>query len=106
VRGIVLTGACRYCEFRVAALDDREERATIEAETVNRGWHRDFFGFNRAKHAVLEAAILATRFGLIPADEIRSEFDRLAVPVGKTAGPREREAFDLLREFVMSEGGA
>jgi hypothetical protein len=106
VRGIVLTGACRYCEFRVAALNDREERATIEAETVHRGWHRDFFGFNRAKHAVLEAAILATRVGLIPAAEIGAEFDRLAIPVGKTAGPREREAFDLLRAFVDGGGGA
>ena len=35
--------------------------------------HREFFGFNRAKHAVLEAAILATRVELLPADEILSE---------------------------------
>jgi hypothetical protein len=106
VAGIVLTGACRYCEFRVVTLEDQEERAMIYAETVHRGRLRDFFGFNRAKHAVLEAAILATRVGLIPAGDILAEFDRLAVPVGKTAGPREREAFDLLRQFVAGGGDA
>jgi uncharacterized protein len=61
---------------------------------------RDFYGFNRAKHAVLEAAILATRVHLLAADEIRREFERLRVPVEKTAGPREREAFAFLQDYV------
>src|SRR5581483_7906341 len=34
VRGFVLQDACRYYEFRVAALDEREERVRIEAEVV------------------------------------------------------------------------
>jgi hypothetical protein len=57
---------------------------------------RDWFGFHRARHAVLEAAILATRFHLLPADEIAREFARLKVIVDKTAGPAELEAFALL----------
>src|SRR5262245_50309068 len=61
VRGFVLRDACRYHEFRVGAIDDRQERACIAAAVVHTGRLRDFFGFNRAKHAVLEAAILATR---------------------------------------------
>ena len=32
---------------------------------VDQGRLRDFFGFNRAKHAVIEAAILATRLSLL-----------------------------------------
>jgi hypothetical protein len=60
-------------------------------------------GFNRAKHAVLEAAILATRTHLIPADQIRDEFARLQVIVDKTAGPREREAMALLTDYVRSK---
>src|SRR5437870_2760526 len=32
VRGVVLRDACRYYEFRVAAMDEREERIRIEAE--------------------------------------------------------------------------
>ena len=61
VAGRILLDACRYYEFRVVELDDREDRTTIVAETVAQGRLRDFFGFNRAKHAVVEAAILATR---------------------------------------------
>ena len=59
-----------------------------------------FSGFNRARHAVLEAAILATRTHLIPAEQIREEFAKLQVIVDKTAGPREQEAMALLTEYV------
>src|SRR5213082_441965 len=59
VRGRVLADACRWYEFRVTACDDRAERASFAAEVVHAGRRRDFFGFNRGKHAVVEAAILA-----------------------------------------------
>jgi hypothetical protein len=100
VRGRVLTGACRYYEFRVARLDDAEERTTIEVETVAMGRLRDFFGWNRAKHAVLEGAILATRVGILPIEEIIEGFERLIEPVRRTSGPAEAEAFELLRAYV------
>lgn len=100
VRGAVLTGACRYFEFRVLDLDDREERATIVAETVAEGRLRDFFGLNRAKHAVVEAAILATRTAFLPRDTILADLERLAPLVEKTGGDDERAAFSLLERFV------
>ena len=105
VLGYVLRDCCRYWEFRVTAIDDREERVTIDAETVHRGRRRDFFGFNRAKHAVVEAAILATRTALLPRDEIEGEYRRLAVLVQKTGGEREKEAFAFLQEFVRGQYG-
>src|ERR1019366_5494283 len=61
IRGWVLRDACRAYEFRVLNIDDRAERISIEVETVYHGTSREFFGFNRATHAVVEAAILATR---------------------------------------------
>ena len=73
-RGLDPAGACRYYEFRVVELDDRDERTTIVVETVAQGRLRDFFGFNRAKHAVVEAAILATRTAFLPLDEMLAEF--------------------------------
>jgi hypothetical protein len=103
IRGQVLTGACRYYEFRVRSIDDREDRASIEAQTVAEGTLRPFFGWNRAKHAVLEAAILATRVGIIPADEILAEMSRLEPPVKKTGGADERAAFELLLRHVAAE---
>ncbi len=111
VRGFVLSGACRFYEFRVRALDESEERVRIEAEVVHAGRLRDFFGFNRAKHAVVEAAILATRTDFLPPDEIEAEYRKLAVLVDKTGGPQEHEAFALLRQHVervrrrRTEGG-
>lgn len=100
IRGCVLADACRWYEFEVDSLDDSRERIEIEARVVHTGRLRDFFGFNRAKHAVLEAAILATRVHLLSRDDILAEFARLQVPVDKTAGPREREAFALLHQYV------
>jgi len=100
VNGQILLDTCRYHEFRVIELDDREDRATITVATVAQGRFRDFFGFNRAKHAVVEAAILATRIDWLPMGEIIEEFRKLAVPVDKTGGPRERAAFTLLHRHV------
>jgi uncharacterized protein len=100
VSGRILLGSCRYYEFRVTELDDREERTTIAAETVAQGRLRDFVGFNRARHAVVEAAILATRTEILPLNEILADFRKLAVLVDKTGGPRERAAFTLLHRHV------
>jgi hypothetical protein len=108
ISGQILVDACRYVEFRVVELDDREERTTIHVETVARGHLREFFGFNRAKHAVVEAAILATRTAWLPLEEILDEFRKLMVLVDKTGGPRERAAITLLhrhaREVAAQRG--
>lgn len=100
IPGRVLKSACRWYEFSVDSLDDSEERTRIEVQVVHTGRLKDFFGFNRAKHAVVEAAILATRIHLLPAERILTEFDALRSPVDKTAGPRERQAFQLLDDYV------
>jgi hypothetical protein len=100
VKGYILQDACRYYEFRVFAMDEQEQRVRIEAEVVRMGRLRDFFGFNRAKHAVVEAAILATRTDFLPLDGIESEYDKLAEIVDKTGGEKEKQAFTLLRDHV------
>jgi uncharacterized protein len=103
VGGAVLQAACSWRELEVLTIDGTPPRSRIEARVVHRGVTREFMGFNRAKHAVLEAAILATRTHLIPADQIRDEYARLQVIVDKTAGPREREAMALLTDYVQSK---
>jgi hypothetical protein len=75
-------------------------------EAVHSGRLRDFFGFNRAKHAVVEAAILATRTDFLPLDDIEAEYRKLAVIVDKTGGPQEQQAFAFLREHVARVAGA
>jgi hypothetical protein len=100
VRGLVLADACRFYEFRVLGIDDHAERVSIDVEVVYRETLRDFYGFNRAKHAVVEAAILATRTDFLPLDEIEAEYRKLAVIVQKTGGVQEMEAFAFLQQHV------
>src|SRR5437899_10857474 len=100
VRGFVLQDSCRCYEFRVTSLDDREERTRIDAEVVHSERLRDFFGFNRAKHAVVEAAILATRTAFLALDEIEAEYRKFKVIIDKTGGPQEQEAFAFLEAHV------
>jgi uncharacterized protein len=102
VAGVVLEAACSWRELEVIAIDATPPRSRIDTRVVHRGIRREFIGFNRARHAVLEAAILATRTHLLPAEQIRDEYARLQVVVDKTAGPREREAMDLLTRYVQS----
>lgn len=103
VRGVVLEAACSWREVSVESVDDTPPRSRISTQVVHRGFHREFLGFNRARHAVLEAAIVATRTHLIPAAEVRAEFARLRIIVDKTAGEREQEAMALLEAHVRTK---
>jgi uncharacterized protein len=100
VRGVVLESACSWREVEVVGVDDTPPRSRIETRVVHRGFRREFIGFNRARHAVLEATILATRTHLLPMEQIREELARLQVIVDKTAGPREQEAMAFVIEYV------
>ena len=100
VKGVVLEAACSWREAEVVSVDATPPRSRIATRVVHRGFRREFIGFNRARHAVLEATILATRTHLIPMEQIRDELTRLQVIVDKTAGPREREAMAFVSAYV------
>ncbi|SFJ55591.1 DUF447 domain-containing protein [Planctomicrobium piriforme] len=100
IDGAVLADCCRWYEFRVTSVDASASRTEIQTEVVHVGRVRDFFGFNRAKHAVLEAAILATRLHLLTPDDVNAQLERLKVMVEKTAGPKEQAAFEFLQQRI------
>lgn len=102
VDGVVLADCCSWRELKVASIDSTPPRSWIETDVVHRGVKREFIGFNRACHAVLEAAIYATRLHMLPRPFLMSEMERLQVIVDKTAGPRELEAMALLADFIRS----
>jgi hypothetical protein len=105
IDGAVLADACSWREVIVESVDASGPRARVTTRVVGRGAGREFLGFNRARHAVLEASIIASRARLLKAAEIRSELERLQVLVDKTAGPREREAMELVRQHVCAAVG-
>jgi uncharacterized protein len=106
VEGAVLEDACSWREVRVETIEDADRRARVVTRVVGGGTGREFLGLNRARHAVLEASILASRVGLLPADEIHAELRRLQVLVDKTAGSREREAMAYVTRHVSAAVGA
>jgi len=102
VPGVVLAGCCTWRELRVRSIDSTPPRSRIETTVVHRGVRREFVGFNRACHAVLETAIYATRLHLLSREFVESELSRLQTIVDKTAGPREREAMAILAEYIRA----
>jgi uncharacterized protein len=105
IDGAILADACSWREVTVEAIEAGGPRARVTTRVVERGAGHEFLGFNRARHAVLEASIIASRARRLPADEIRAELARLQVLVDKTAGPREREAMELVRRRVRADIG-
>jgi len=101
----ILTDTCRWYVFQVTELDSQQARTNIGCQVVDQGHRREFFGFNRAKHAVVEAAILATRVGILDDEQIRNELCRLSILVEKTGGDSEHRAFDFLVQHVADKIG-
>lgn len=107
IDGYVLKDCCRWFEFTVDQVDASEARSRMPSTIVHRGERRPFFGFNRARHAVLEAAILATRLHLLSRAEVLSALIPMRSAVEKTGGPVELSAFEMLEEFIRGyEQGA
>ena len=102
IPGHILADCCRWYEFRIHSIDLTGERPLFEAVPVHGESVRDHFGFNRAKHAVIEATIAATRLHLLDHAAVLEELARLRVPIIKTGGPRELEAFRLVEAFVQA----
>lgn len=106
VRGAVLADCCSWRELEIRSIDSRPPRARLDAAVVHHGVRREFIGFNRARHAVLEAAIYATRLHLLPREFVESEMRRLQVILDKTAGPEEFEAMALLAAHMQRSWAA
>jgi hypothetical protein len=96
----ILADACRWFLLEVTSLDDSAERTTIECRPIEQAEQRPFFGLNRAKHAVVEAAILATRLHLTTHKQLAPQLAALRPLIEKTAGDAERRAFAMLEQFI------
>lgn len=97
-----IPSACHWYHLQVTDWDVSQERSRATARVVERRVLRPFWGWNRAKHAILEATILATRLHLADRGEIHEDLARLELAIDKTAGPREQIAWQLLRDFFAA----
>ena len=97
-----LSGALAHAELAVVRVEEHELRPHFFCKVRRIQSHRAFLGMNRARAAVLEAAILATRLGMLPREKIESELAYLQIAVDKTAGEAEREAWDMVMAKIQA----
>jgi hypothetical protein len=106
VAGSVIEDANSWREVVVTDITpsaDEPPRSRVRARVVASGTGaRQPLGLCRARHAAVEASILASRMRWLGADHVMGELVRLQALVDKTAGPREREAMDYVRRYVAS----
>lgn len=96
----LLEDACRFISCVVEKSEEQNERAVFSCRILGRSRQRDFSGFNRAKHAVIEASILATRLHLCSRELIDRKFDEYRLLVQKTGSAQEEEALALIENYI------
>ena len=104
IRGAVIEQCSGWRELVVTEIAPAAEdlpRSRVRARVVASGTGaRQPLGLCRARHAAVEASILASRLRWLGAERVWAELARLQVLVDKTAGPRERDAMDYVRRYV------
>lgn len=101
-----LAGALAHLELEVVDVTADDQRPRFRCRVVRLVQHAPFQGFNRAKAAVLEAAILVSRLHMLPRERIARELEYLKSAVDKTGGPEEIEAWSWLVEKVQAHDRA
>lgn len=97
-----LRDCCRWFAVDVATLepDAHPDRVRANCQVIHQGEQRSMLGFCRAKHAVIEASILATRIKFLGRSEVKQQMDLLRPLIEKTGGLSERLAWSQLERFV------
>lgn len=96
-----LQAALSHDVLEVVSTKDDEARPRLTCRVVSSATHRPYKGMNRARAAVLEAAILASRLDMLPSEKIEDEIAYLKIAIDKTAGDDERQAFGWLLEKII-----
>ena len=105
IRGRRLADSFGHAEFAVTSVEADATRPRYRGRVLHAAAHAPFLGYNRAQAAVLEAAILSTRLAMLAPDKVMAEMRYLAIAISKTAGPREREAWDWIEDKVAAHLG-
>lgn len=98
IAGFRLASCLAHEELEVIGIEPDTLRPRFLCRVVHGRRHGPFLGFNRARFAVIEAAILLSRRHLLPAGEIEEGLVRLRPLVDKTAGGAEQEAWGWIEE--------
>ena len=100
VPGAVFQRTCSWSEAEVVAHEVSTDRAEIRCRVLHREQQKDFLGFCRARNAIIEATILATRLALYSPETVSGKLAAYKEIVEKTGADEERQAFRLVQDFV------
>jgi hypothetical protein len=100
VQGYVLESALAYRELDLVKVIDDAVRPELYFRIVHETNQNPFRGFNRAQAAVIELSVLVSRLHMLPMEKIDAELAYLNIAIEKTAGEREREAWEWLVERI------
>jgi hypothetical protein len=101
IDGSVIEDVLSWREVVVTEITPESPRSRVRARVVASGTGtREPLGLCRARHAAVEASILASRLRWLGADHVRAELSRLEELIDKTAGPSERAAMEYVRRYV------
>lgn len=98
--GWVLDLSCRWHALTVQQWDVSTPRAIAVCLQSQQNEQRPFWGWNRARHSILELAILSSRLHMLDRQVIDEELNRHKIIIEKTAGPREMAAWELLNRHL------
>jgi uncharacterized protein len=102
VKGKRLEVALSHIEIEVEREEGDEQRPVFYCSKKYEENHAPFMGLNRAKAAVLEAAVLVSRLHMLPEEKIDSEIEYLQIAIDKTASEHELEAWGWLMDRIKT----
>ena len=95
---------CSWREMKLISQAGTNDRAELRCRVLYEGRQRDFLGFRRASHAVIEAAILATRRTMLHPATVLERLIHYGEIVEKTGDDVDRQAFQLVYDYVQLRG--
>ncbi len=102
IDGKRLKVALSHIEIEVVRQEDDETRPVFYCQEKYQENHAPFMGLNRAKAAVLEAAVLVSRLHMLPDEKIDNEIEYLQIAIDKTASEHELEAWGWLMNRIKT----
>ena len=100
IKSFYLQETLSYFEVKVSKYYQDSIRPRFNCKIINETMRKPFKGFNRAKAAVIEGAILISRLKILPLKKIKKELQYLQIAVDKTAGSNEKIAWTKLMKKI------
>tara|TARA_B100001123_G_C14930899_1_gene875692 strand:+ start:237 stop:776 length:540 start_codon:yes stop_codon:yes gene_type:complete len=100
IKGFYLRNTLSYLQIKVIKFINNKTRPKFECKIIKKVSLGSFKGFNRAQSSIIEAAILISRINIIPMKKIKKEINYLKIAIEKTAGKKEKIAWNKLMKKI------